>query len=236
MAEPSAQENEVVRKLVESFHAATATIFDTPAHQFRKDFEQLAFGLLDSDWHLPPEPHANPKLPPFRTYPLPRRLPFGPLRRMARFFGIEVLEYLIELGSDQPKQIRRFQRHNSAPEYKLDLRFRKDNEFPDLGFRRRAWNRELDLAWFGSLVLKYEDQGRARGTAQRLAAQQMGKNYRFKSDRTLIRMFGEYAKLIQRRSHMQNLISAAMGRSPPSLDRVARAKPGAKRIHDKRPK
>lgn len=200
---------------------------DAAASQFRKDFERLAFLIVDQDWHLPPDPHNSLLLAPFRTAPIPRRLPFGPLRRTARFLGIETLKYLFRMGSD-----------NSFERYRLELRLRLLKEIPDAGERRKTAKRNGELIRFGGLVLGFEEGGCGRGKARRKAATEMGNKFKNKNDRTLIRMFNDFAALCSQRGHVPHLgvgyRSDAKPRFP--LRKVARARAGAKRIRDRQPK
>jgi len=150
------------------------------SRQFRSDFAALAFAITDPDWHKPPKPHSNPNLPPLRTYPLPRRLPFGPLRRMAKLIGPHSLRYLFQVGADQ-----------GGDQYRLELRPRLEKERHNAKLHK-AVSREVDALVFGNNVLRLErDKGLARSAALAEAAERLGV---IASSRTLERRFNDFRK------------------------------------------
>jgi hypothetical protein len=218
---------ELRRKVAESCATWSSQVDDEATKQFRQDFEQLAFYFVNQDWHLPPEPHNSLQFAPFRTTPIPRRLPFGPLRRMVRFFEIEILKYLLRMGSDE-----------SFARYRLVLRDRLLTEMPDAGARKTSTIRNVKIIEFGNLVLGYENAGIARGHALRMAATEMGRFFTNKNDRTLFRWFKEFARLCQRRGYVLESGIGLLGRAKPRfpLSKAARARAGAKRNNDIRPK
>lgn len=163
--------------------------YDT-AGRFRYDFLTLAHAITDPDWHKPPKPHKNPNLPPFRTYPIPRRLPFGPLRRMAKLIGPQALRYLFDVGSE-----------SGAEFFRLELRRRLDKEFRD-GNHHKQYGHELDLIRFGNAVLQLEqNSGLRRSESLEAAAQRLDMAA---SRRTLERHFREFRKLCQRLGYVRH--------------------------------
>lgn len=133
------------------------------APEFRSDFLSIAHAITDPDWHKPPRPHGIADLPPFRTYAIPRRLPFGPLRRMARLIGANAVRYLFAVGSDQ-----------GADFYRLELRQRLEKEFRRSN-HYKTHDQEATLIRFGNAVLGLEREGlRTRSEALEAAAQQLG--------------------------------------------------------------
>jgi hypothetical protein len=159
------------------------------SRQFRDDFEALAFSITDPDWHKAPKPHNNPKLPPYRTHALPRRLPFGPLRRMARLIGPQSLRYLFQVGSDQ-----------GADYYRIELRPRLDKEHRT-GSRHKRFDHEFDVIEFGNLVLRIErnDSQISRGAALEAAANRLRIPA---SGRTLERRFQDFRRLCERAGYV----------------------------------
>lgn len=133
------------------------------ARQFRRDFALLAHAMNEQDWQKPPKPHRNPLLPPYRTHPLPRRLPFGPLKRMAKLIGPEALRYVFDLGSE-----------TSSEFFRLVLRPRLDKEYPK-GNEFKRYRHQANIVRFGNAVLSFEhDAGFSRSEALEAAAQAVG--------------------------------------------------------------
>lgn len=183
------QRFELQRSLAETGAQIAANIRPLDkAHQFREDFGRLARAIVDPDWHKPPKPHGDPRLPPFRTTALSRRLPFGPLRRMAKLIGPHSLRYVFLVGSD-----------DYADLYRVELRRRLDKEFRHGNHYKRSGN-ELDLIAFGHAVLTIErDQGSARGEALELAAESLNMTA---SKRTLERDFKRFRQICERRGYV----------------------------------
>lgn len=167
--------------------AAEVRPFDE-AHQFIEDFGSLAHAIVDPDWHKPPKPHGDPRLPPFRTTALPRRLPFGPLRRMAKLIGLQSLRYVFLIGSDDYSDL-----------FRVELRRRLDKEFRD-GNHYKRYGDELDVIRFGNEVLDIErDQGTSRGDALERAAEALNMSA---SKRTLEREFQRFRSLCEGRGYV----------------------------------
>jgi hypothetical protein len=157
---------------------------DDDAMQFRSDFRALAHALIDPDWHKPPRPHGIATLPPFRAHAHPRRLPFGPLRRMTRLLGSPALRYVFAVGSDE-----------GADFYRLELRPRQDKEFRR-GNHYKRYEREARLIRFGNAVLERERiGGTKRGEALDSSAVELGIAA---STRSLERYFRQFRLLCQR--------------------------------------
>jgi hypothetical protein len=133
------------------------------ARQFRSDFQAIAHAITDPDWHKTPKPHDIAIFPPFRTKDLPRRLPFGPLMRMARLLGLPALRYVFAVSADQGTDF-----------YRLVIRPRLDKEFRR-GNHYKRHDQEAKLVRFGNAVLERELFGEAkRSEAMEAAAIELG--------------------------------------------------------------
>lgn len=210
MAKPSLpleemQRFEFQRSLAEAGAKIAANIRPLDkAHQFREDFGRLAHAIVDPDWHKPPKPHGDPRLPPFRTTALPRRLPFGPLRRMAKLIGPHSLRYVFLVSSD-----------DYADLYRVELRRRLDKEFRHGNHYKRSGD-ELDAIAFGHTVLTIErDQGTPRGEALELAAEFLNMSA---SKRTLERDFQRFRQICEKRGYVPHPNEWARSRPCFSLD------------------
>jgi len=148
------------------------------ARQFRRDFALLAHAMNELDWQKPPKPYRNPLLPPYRTHPLPRRLPIGPLKRMAKLIGPEALRYVLDLGSETGSEF-----------FRLILRPRLDKEYPE-GNEFKRYRHHANIVRLGNAVLSFERAARvSRSEALEAAAQAVGVTG---SLRTLERYFREF--------------------------------------------
>lgn len=160
MAKPSIPTEEMQRfELQRSIGKMTARyVGDTAApadiHQFETDFAALAFAIIAPSQPRTAKVRERGALPQLKRVPGPRRLPFGPLRRMANRISPRVLRYIMKVGSDQ-----------SMEYFRLELRVRLDKEFPQ-GNLYKDLGEDLDAIRFGHAVLTIErDTGVTRGKA-----------------------------------------------------------------------
>jgi hypothetical protein len=153
---------------------------DPQVDQFKRDFGALAFKIVDQDWHKPLNPCGESSLQGLRTEPLPRRLDFGPLRRMARLVGIGQLRVVFQQGHP-----------NSQGSYRLELRARLKKEYPDGRQRRDKIELDQKLMTFGLEVLRLEASGSNRITALNNVTVHAG------SLRQRQRKFAEFAELVR---------------------------------------
>lgn len=144
-------ENQAYQRKIENTRIATQILedagVDAATQQFMRDFSQLAFAITEPDWHKPLPPHGIDGLPPFRTEPIPRKLPRGPLKRMARMLGIGPLRYLRLVGTDDYQDA-----------YRLVLRQRLDKEYRR-GNHYKAHRKGANLIRFGNEVLSLKEEG-----------------------------------------------------------------------------
>lgn len=158
-------------------------------HQFETDFKALAFAIIAPS--QPPSAKVREKvgLPQLKRVPGPRRLPLGPLRRMAKRVGPRALRYIMEVGSDQ-----------SMEYFRLELRHRLDKEFPQGNLYKRLGD-DLDVIRFGHEVLTIErDCNIARGKALERAAGSL--RMTAASTRTLEREFRRFKRLCALMGHV----------------------------------
>lgn len=154
-------------------------------HQFETDFAALAFAIIPPSKPKSAKAPGNGGLFQLKRVSGPRRLPFGPLRRMAKRVGPKVLRYILEVGSDQSEEF-----------FRLELRRRLDKEYPKSNLYKRL-GEDLDAIRFGHAVLTIErETGVTRGKAYEIAAQAM--TIRAASGRSLERDFQQFKRLCKR--------------------------------------
>ena len=157
--------------------------------QFKTDFAELAFAIIEPGRRKAAKVRGTAGLPQLREAMSPRRIPFGPLRRMAKRIGPKALRYIMEVGS-----------HQSQEFFRLELRPRKHKEFGGDNLYKRLGD-DLDLIQFGHAVLTIErDTGVTRGEAYEIAAQAM--KLEASSGRSFERYFQQFKSLCKRMGYV----------------------------------
>ncbi len=157
--------------------------------------------------------------PPVYIEKLPRPLPFGPLRRIARVIGFKELRYFFWLM--QPEGYHSF---------RIDVRERLPSEKPDNGKLDNRIDREIEVERYGYAVLEYEATGSGRDEALNKAAEKHALSS--SSKRSLERRFQEFKKLMREREFVGDYMPGSFGPLRFGL-RALNAKPGRKRIPPK---
>jgi hypothetical protein len=154
--------------------------------------------------------------PPIYIEVLPRRLPFGPLRRMARAVGFKELRHIFWLTRPVG--------HHSL---RIDVSERLPSEKPDNGEQDRRIGRQISAERFGNAVLAYEAKGSGRDEALNNAAEKL--NLPSRSKRSLERRFQEFQTLMRKRGFVGDHMPGTLGLPRFGL-RALKAKPGRKKI------
>lgn len=150
--------------------------------QFRADFAELAFATIKAPRRKTAKGRGTVGLLQLDKAMAPRRLPFGPLKRMAKRVGPRALRHIMEVGSDQSEEF-----------FRLILRPRKDKEFGGGNLYKRL-GEDLDLIRFGHAVLTIErDTGITRDKAYEVAAQAL--TLKAASKRSFERYFQQFKSL-----------------------------------------
>lgn len=211
MKKPSIPPVEMQRfELQRSIGEMTARyVSDTAApadiQQFETDFAALAFAIIAPSQPRTAKVRERGALPQLKRVPGPRRLSFGPLRRMAKRVGPRALRYIMKVGSDQ-----------SMEYFRLELRARLDKEFPQGNFYKRL-GEDLDVIRFGHAVLTIErDTGVTRGKAYEIAAQAM--TIKAASGRSLERDFQRFKRLCRRIGYVPHPLQSTGSRPCFSLN------------------
>lgn len=208
MAKPSIPPEEMQRfELQKSLGEQTAKFVRdneelADARQFETDFTALAFAIiaLSQPTPTPTNTRTNDGLTPLKRATLPRRLPLGPLRRMAMRVGPKVLRHIMAVGSDQSQEF-----------FRLELRKRLDREFPKGNLYKRL-DHDIDIIRFGHEVLTIErDCNIARGKALERAAESL--RMTAASMRTLEREFRRFKRLCRLMGHVPHPL-AHLGHRP----------------------
>lgn len=183
MSKPSEEEiklftiyRELSGKLSQSFPEKIKT-------QFQADFEVLASKLINEDWFKPPRPHKNSNFPPFRSDELPKKLDFGPLRRMAKLIGTREMRYIFDLG--KPDSYSTLQLTISARKIPMTDERRK---------KTKQIDRRITALRFGNLVLELEEEGLSRTAAMLEARDRL--RLAVSDERSLQRIFADFRKLV----------------------------------------
>lgn len=161
----------------------------TDIQQFKSDFAELAFAIIEPPRRKTTKVRGTGGLPKRRKAMAPRPIPFGPLRRMAKRVGPNALRFIFEVGSHQSQQF-----------FRLELRPRKDKEFAGGNLYKRL-GEDLDLIRFGHAVLTIErDTGVTRSQAYEIAAQAM--TLKAASGRSFERYFQQFKRLCIRMGYV----------------------------------
>jgi hypothetical protein len=197
------------------------------SRQFEKDIDSLFFHQINPNWHKPYTPESADviafksakgikgfNISP-RAVHLARRLPLGPLRRIAGLIGVRNLRHIFDLA--QP---------NGHSKYLISVRERKAPEKPDKGKLDKRVAKQIAAKQFGQAVLKFESLGADRKTAMQLAAAET----RLPGDRrTWERRYKDFVVLCRKEGFVPSPHNYVTN-SPPRVSLSAlKAKPGRKK-------
>lgn len=199
---PPAEQGAYSRRL-ERAEAASAADFvsgDGPAAiLFIRDFQAIAHALANEFPARRLGSHGNPIFPPFRANAAAHRLPFGPLRRIARRIGLDVLRYLFEVGSDE-----------ATDPFRLVVRPRLDKEF-SRGNRYKRHDQRAAKIDFGNRVLEIERGNVGRTEALERAGNECGLTV--SSTRSFERYFQDFKVICMKLGYVPHPLEA-LGHPP----------------------
>jgi hypothetical protein len=172
---------------------------DPAAILFIRDFQAIAHALTDELQRRNLRPHEDPIFPPFRVNAAARRLPFGPLRRIARRIGLAQLHYIFEVGSDK-----------AMNPFRLLVRPRLDKEF-SRGNRYKRHDQRAGKIDFGNRVLEIERGNVGRTEALERAGGECG--LKVSSTRSFERYFHEFRAICMELGYVPHPLEA-LGHPP----------------------